>query len=338
LTADKSNFFSLCDFPMALSAHHYVFDVVPLLGDCIDKLQSTIDRDLRGRHDALYELKDVLVATEQTVHQYISHVLAIEQKSLSQNSLPIYNHDVTNNITIMETLATLKQLLEAKQSQESTENRRLTYLNPQDPARQHSYYTARSATDSLLFRLIVALQLCLVRIDDAHFVLSGRRIGAPANHERLDDKRLFMITSCCCVLGAGAAVASLSLGGQKRARLLVSSSREIDQKALLMILAEGGVTLAVGKWIHSMWKTLWMTDKIARSTHEIDDWLAQWQMVKPRSSSTRPFEMPEMSHNRKDTYLPQKEELLDDNSRQLIEYAMKNGPKVSRSSCTILIT
>jgi hypothetical protein len=126
---------------------------------------------------------------------------------------------------------------------------------------------------------------------------------------------------------------------QMRMRALVASSSSkgvvVDKKVLLTVLAEGGVTVAVGKWIHSMWKTIWMTDKIVRSTNEIEEWLAQWEMVQPRYPRGRPFEMVDKNrsnNNRKETDLPQKEqELLDDSSRQLIEYAMKNGPKVSRS-------
>ena len=364
---------------MAFSAH-YISDVVPLLDDCIDKLQKTIDQDLRGSHDALYEMKDVLMATERTLHIYLNCVLETEKKRSHPppTSLPIeeINHILNQNDrgatattssfcskTIVETLAEIKRILELNQG-ETTESRRQKYLNPQDPTpgnkttssnnnsnsisssgRQRQTYTARSVSDSLLFRLIVALQLCLVRIDDAHFVLTGRRIGAHPGtnaHDRVLDKRLFLLTGCCCVLGAGYAIGSFASKGQgglqrrmTSAATLRDSSGGIDTLPLLKLVAEGGIALSVGKWLHSTWKTLWMTDKIVRSTNEIEDWLTQWQMVQEHSSRGIPAYDDHHRNREQQNQRPvttsqqQKEDLLDDTPSRLIEYSMKNGPRVS---------
>lgn len=70
--------------------------------------------------------------------------------------------------------------------------------------------------------------------------------------------------------------------------------------------------------IKFQWEKLWMTDTIYKSTCEIDEWTRQWQAIQndqlPRGQRERVPERPCA-------------ELLEDKSRRLIEYAMKNSPK-----------
>jgi hypothetical protein len=321
---------------MTVSAHHYAFDAVPLLDDCIDKLQKTIDQDLRGRHDALYDMKEALVSTEQLLHRYLAHVLETERQSLvssrNSSSSSNNNNNMDSDIScIMGTMAGLKAVLEEQRKQEEVQHRKVKFWNPQEDSseRRHSYYTARSATDTLLFRLIVALQLCLVRIDDAHFVITGSRIGVTADEQRTRKRFRLAIAAGCCVAGAGVATVSLS------------RQREIDrpvwlrkdgQHSLLGVVAKAGAALIVGKWLNTKWRTLWMTDKVVRSTNEISEWIQQWQMV--QSTATPKGQMLEHQKERSNdattspTIGSSSSELLDDKSRRLIEYAMQHSSKV----------
>jgi hypothetical protein len=308
---------------MTVLARRYVFDAVPLLDDCIDKLQKTIDQDSQGHHDALYDMKEVLVSTERLLHKYLA--LEIEKKDLTAGA-----HKDASSTSIMGTMAALKEVLEKKQRQEELHNRRIRFRNPQDPipVQNHSYYnTGRSATDTLLFRLIVALQLCLVRIDDAHFVLTGRRIGVSTTDEQKVGRRLLLLTGCCLVC------AGVSLRHQQGGRELRLLPKGVDDSSLVLgALAKIGTTLVVGTWVKSKLNAIWITAKIIQSTNEIEEWIKQWQVVQ---STVPPQEkVDEMwLAERSETSAPsqtttQSQELMDDKSRRLIEYAMRHSRKV----------
>ena len=60
-----------------------------------------------------------------------------------------------------------------------------------------------------------------------------------------------------------------------------------------------------------------MTDKIVRSTAEIEEWHRQWRLIESTSSSSSEDASPE---------------LLDAKSRRLVEYATKEAPKVCKNS------
>jgi hypothetical protein len=303
---------------MTVLARRYIFDAVPLLDDCIDKLQKTIDQDLQGHHDALYDMKEVLVSTERLLHKYLAQVLEIEKKGLTAGA----HRDVSSS-SIMGTMAALKDVLEEKQRQEELNTRRIRFRNPQDPipVQNHSYYnTGRSATDTLLFRLIVALQLCLVRIDDAHFVLTGRRIRVSTMDEQKLGRRLLLLTGCCLVC---AGVSLRHQQGEQKLRVLLPKG--VDNHSLVLgALAKIGTTLVVGKWVKSKLNAIWMTAKIIQSTNGIDEWIKQWQVVQ---STVSPKEKVDEQWLASQT-TTQSPELMDDKSRRLIEYAMKNSPKV----------
>ena len=71
---------------MTATSHHYLFDAVPLLDDCIEKLQRTIDQDSRSRNDALYDMKEVLVYTERLLHRYLDQMIRKESLGLKTRS------------------------------------------------------------------------------------------------------------------------------------------------------------------------------------------------------------------------------------------------------------
>jgi hypothetical protein len=60
----------------------------------------------------------------------------------------------------------------------------------EDRVRPRSLYSTRSTTESLLFRLIVALQLCLVRIEEADNIICGKRPSSnSSNHTSFVSQR-----------------------------------------------------------------------------------------------------------------------------------------------------
>ena len=164
---------------------------------------------------------------------------------------------------------------------------------------------SRSATDSLLFHLIVALQLCLVRIDDARFVITGRRYRDEQTSlaiERQWSTRTITIgvASSICVLGIGS--------------VWMFRSKQKSQPQLngfLRFSRNATVAALVGKLIVREWGSMWMSTKIMKSTAAIEDWQQQWLLVQStREAPSDSLTAPEVK------------------SQRLIEYALNQSPKV----------
>lgn len=319
---------------MTATSHHYLFDAVPLLDDCIEKLQRTIDQDSRSRNDALYDMKEVLVYTERLLHRYLDQMIRKESLGLKTRSASQYGQ----SCTIQETLAEYQRVLEEKRKEEEQNQRRTRFLNPQDPIpNQHStsLYTSRSATDSLLFRLIVALQLCLLRIDDAHLVITGHPIIKPNDQQKRREQRQMTLTvgaGCCFLLGA---VLSWSDRGRADRDRWIKESLVApkDRDSWIRTMTSGGAAILAGRLINIQWKNLWMRDKLFKSTCEIAEWTRQWETVQTAVSPRSQHEQFRQERLRVELQLnsspdqPSTPELMDDKSRRLIEYAMKNNPK-----------
>jgi hypothetical protein len=299
--------------PLMVSTHHYAFDAVALLDDCIDRLQLTIEKDVCGKYDAIYDLKEVLVATEGLLHEYLMDVLEKEKSSLRAGSTT--STSSTGRINLQETrslsatVESLKRVLEEKKRQQEVEMRRVHFRNPQESpvSQKHCYYPTRSAADTLLFRLIVDLQLCLVRIEVAYSVITGRRIGE--THDKHGLQVPLVLTSC--VAGVGAAMVTLSRKNHRECWRLPPRNFE----CLTATSAKVGAALIAAFWIRKSWKVWWMANKIVRSTAEIEEWHQQWRVIESTSSSSSEDESPE---------------LLDAKSRRLVEYAMREAPKVCK--------
>jgi hypothetical protein len=302
--------------PLAVSAHHYAFDAVALLDDCIDRLQLTIEKDVRGKCDALYDLKEILVATERLLHQHFMDVLEKEKNSLragSSKSTPSTGKiNLQETRSLSATVESLKSVLEEKKRQKEVDTRRVHFRNPQESpvSQQHCYYPTRSAADTLLFRLIVDLQLCLVRIEVAYSVITGRRI-LETTHDKHGVHVPLVLASCV----AGAGMVMVALSRNQREWRLPPRNFEV----LTATSAKVGAALIAAFWARKSWKVWWMADKIVRSTAEIEEWHQQWRVIASTSPSSSEDESPE---------------LLDAKSRRLVEYAMKETPRVcKRMTC-----
>ena len=149
----------------------------------------------------------------------------------------------------------------------------------------------RSVTDSLLFRLVVALQLCQVRIDDAQFAITGRRREVSGSTRSSSWTNL----ACVCLI-AGTIGNFYSRRGMNIRELLKLSTR-----------AAAGVTLcAIARY---QFRQAWMSAKVAKSIDELKEWRNQWNHV--HEDDTRG----EIS--------------IEDKSQRLIDYALKQSPKSS---------
>ena len=149
----------------------------------------------------------------------------------------------------------------------------------------------RSVTDSLLFRLVIALQLCQVRIDDAQFAITGRR------KEVSESTRFLSWTNLSCVCLIAGTIGNL----YSRRGLNIRELFKLSTKAVV------GVTLcAVAR---HQFRQAWMSAKVVKSIDELQEWLNQWNHV--HNGDTRG----EIS--------------IDDKARRLIDYALRQSPKTS---------
>jgi hypothetical protein len=282
---------------MASHAHHYALDAVPLLDECIGNLQITIDQDLTGQHDSLYDLKAVLLSCERFLHQHLTNILAQEQKCIDLSNTTM--EALGDTASLVGTMRALKIVLNEKHRQE---------VGNRNRQKQQLPYSSRSATDTLLFRLIVALQLCVLRISDAHLVTTGHLLASAELHRAGNE---MLVLTGVCLVGTGILVSAISIR-QRQERNNMFPEIGISRNWFGL----GGLLL--GKCIHSKFKNLWMRDKLKKSTTEIDEWIQQWKVVQlTRSHDTRQGEEQPLHRG-----------VIDDKSRRLIEYALQRAPKV----------
>ena len=283
----------------AASYHYYAFDAAQLLETCIEHLQDVVELDTKGSHSIFYELKEGLLLIESMLQEYFMQVIREDSaetpdKETTQSQSRSKEQKIPSLTQCMSALRTsMEQKREKDQSKASSSSDR-HHRFTKSPARQiqtsatsratgHTYSSSRNVTDTLLFRLIVALQLCLVRIDDAHFVIANcRRQGNKADTERTHRKRrqrklMVNIGYCGGILGVTAFLL----------RKRDTGNNLMETKDAIQTLAKVGAVAFLGRMTLRTWKTLWMTSKLDKTIVEITEWRQQWVLVHSDGSATK---------------------------------------------------
>lgn len=332
------------------SYHYYAFDAAQLLETCTIQLQDVVELDTRGSHAILYELKEGLLRTENMLQTYFIQVIrednagiALEtpgQESSEQKSKPVAKKPLSLTECMSFLRTSMEQQRENSKNGDDT-NKASTPRHDRftkSPARQiqtlavsgttiHDYSSSRNVTDTLLFRLIVALQLCQVRIDDAHFVIAGcRRHSNEADAERTRQKRrrrkwMANIGYYGGILGVTAFLLRRRDSGNSRVDVNRDSNKEVIQ-----VLTKVGSAAFIGRMTMRKWKTLWMTSKLDKTMVEIVEWQQQWTLVHSCSDgSTR------MNSSNALSQLQSSERCTKE--ERLIDYAQKRNPGNNVCSC-----
>ena len=304
--------------------HYYAFDAAQLLETCIDHLQEVVELDTRGSHSILYELKEGLLQIESVLRDYFQQVI---QEDTGESTAEKKPKSVPSLADCMSAIrATMEQTREEDQAKASSASstRHQHFPNNKSPARHvqtsttpgvplHTYSSSRNLTDTLLFRLIVALQLCIVRIDDAHFVIAAcRRQGSKADKRRKRRRRTLManVGYCGGILGVTAFLL--------RRRDTDGSNSNVSTEAI-QTLAKVGAVAFLGRMTVKKWKTLWMTSKLDKTMMELAEWQRQWVLVHSdrsmRKNSTGSF-----------TQLDSNESGDAGKAEILMEYARQRNP------------
>ena len=321
--------------------HHYAIDAASLLEKCLMRLRETIDLDTRSRHKDLFDEMEVALAnTERHLHAYMIQLIALERETIDEDGSDHVPATLSECSKTLQTVMYAKkqkqrwslQVHQVKRSQNRARNRRKKekeynafmdhsvdrrdaggghdVIPSFEPAGDSSvsgairptFDQSRSATDTLLFRLIVALQLCLVRIDDARFVITGRRYHEDATLVETSWSPVMIgVAGAVCMLGIGSVWMIRSRGNNPRLRM----------HGLLCFSGKITVVAFAGKLMVNEWGNVWMTAKIRKSTAAVKEWQQQWLFVQTTADSPSGSLTPEAR------------------SQRLIEYALSQSPKVS---------
>jgi hypothetical protein len=329
-------------------AHHYAIDAACLLEKCLTLLRETIEQTTHGRHKALFDMEEALVNAERLLHAYIIQLIALEHETIDEDASDHVPPTLSECIETLQAVLEAKkqkqrwsrQVHEVKRSRSRARNKKKRqreinesvavdwvdwqeaegkqdasqlYQPALDSSRsgaiQATFDQSRSATDSLLFRLIVALQLCLVRVDDARFVITGYRYQEDLVEASWSPVKTGIAGTV--KIGIAGTICMLGFGSIWMLR------SKIDKPWLRMdgILRFSGKIAAAafaGKLIVREWGNVWMTAKIMKSIAAIEEWQQQWLFIQTTGDSSS-------------CYLA----LPDAKSQRLIEYALSQSPKVS---------
>lgn len=175
---------------------------------------------------------------------------------------------------------------------------------PSSPARHtgsNGFSPTRSSNDSNLFRLIVTLQLCFVRIEEANSVLcrgkAGLQSGDPiATSGRYrsdsiqDDLRFCSANKIDSDFAVSTVVVAESDRSIGRLRLLtfaflgigatfyMTTTSKTKDERIQLAKSAGKMTLGVAtaSLVRKRWRILTMNARLANSGDAIEDWIMQW--------------------------------------------------------------
>mmetsp|Transcript_19278 Transcript_19278/g.43477 ORF Transcript_19278/g.43477 Transcript_19278/m.43477 type:complete len:874 (-) Transcript_19278:1776-4397(-) len=170
--------------------------------------------------------------------------------------------------------------------------------------------SSRSEEDSSLFRLVVTLQLCLVRIEEANAILCKGRAkptddSGPPRRFRTDSITCDIEKAASVDSDASSEVSSAEFDQRTRNKIgygglifaaglaggtLVLSSR--NRRTTQVKLVSAGRTLsclAVISFVRKRWRIICMNARIANSAEVAEDWILSWILLVNKTGSTDKF-------------------------------------------------
>eukprot|EP00934_Nitzschia_sp_Nitz4_P003443 Nitzschia sp. Nitz4//scaffold35_size145790//108588//111035//NITZ4_003045-RA/size145790-augustus-gene-0.123-mRNA-1//1//CDS//3329549169//3433//frame0 len=292
---------SLSSQASPISSRHYIFDAAQLLLKNVDKLDLTIELDTQCRHRSLRGMQQALCDTEDLLKDYVCGIL----QQMSQGVPETVSHLVSLNTLIQR----LRLAIE-KNKRDSSEKG--AHGSP-DPMHLTSSLYSRNATDSLLFRLIVTLQLSLLRVEDALVVL--RRKNTKSSQElSLGSTLRWGISGSFFVFGVTA-------WSSTSPRFRSMKWQQLSMIQWIPTIGYSVAAICIGVLSRNQWNHLWMTHKIDKSTSELEHWIRQWRAIQPMDSPRTPQEQVRQEHGIRAL------EVLDESSRRIMNYSIRHSPQ-----------
>ncbi|EEC51904.1 predicted protein [Phaeodactylum tricornutum CCAP 1055/1] len=296
---------------------HYSFDAAAFLDQCLKAIQEVIDAEHSSRrtHPALTDLRGCLLTTEHLLFEHFQFLLERERREVSSSKTVhslLCSRVYPSNLQSLVEL--LKRILQEKQALDQEHPEQAYVYHQQDQYR--SYYQSRNSIDSLLFRLVVILQLCLVRTDDAR---NSTNFGRRKDIALTNTPGYFSWWIIATVGFAGARTAATAFP-----RTLLAIRGAAAREGVTIVQAVGGLVLLMSSAnaIRKRWGKLWIASRIANSSESLQEWNQQWAMLqfnvsKDDKSSNAPSSSPTLPAF--DTCKTQK----------LVRYAFRDTPWAS---------
>mmetsp|Transcript_9314 Transcript_9314/g.14352 ORF Transcript_9314/g.14352 Transcript_9314/m.14352 type:complete len:721 (+) Transcript_9314:66-2228(+) len=262
---------------MKSTQHHYAFDAASLLHTSLKELRKAMLLQGQIRQTALIEMEEVLVRIQHLLHAYFVRIIEIERQSQveeSDNDI----HDESVEITpcsLYESVGALQKIMRNRMPRQSNDcryevNERISSLEMKiDQKTNHHQneaikkdimpiFSSKSETDSMLFRLIVALQLCLVRIHDIYALFRKGSFSF----------RTIALSATC--FGISAFAVRPQFKNIRRGEIAEISKISISTISLL----------SFSKFCYR----LWMLGKLSNSTKALKAWKEQWMFIEKDKS------------------------------------------------------
>jgi hypothetical protein len=323
--------------------YHYAFEAVGLLQQSTEQLQAVIEYDEQRSSTAathhvstssLYDMKEALVLVEQALYCFFVILIEDERASAAREAgkLPDCCIDLASSADTLRSM-----ILDERQEQQRAS---LGSVNAQHhSSNPHIYYTSRSVTDSLLFRLIVVLQLCLVRIEDARLVICGSRFWwlPPGSSTQSSPSSSYLLawgipTLLNGVAGSFGLAASVLVLNGHRPMLLLSDrmeSRLAASRGWILPIAKASVSIVAVQWVHRQWGQMLTSTKLTNSTESLAAWCRQWELFMDHKTRVRPRSRSPVRDE------PHRQQRIEESAavdcarnQRLIEYVLHDTPKV----------
>jgi acetyl esterase/lipase len=264
----------------------------------------------RNVHELL-ALDDVLICVERLLHTHLLDLLDREMEFLSSVlQEQSDNHGTKNNKqgvlllhdffgehiqypTISDTINTLshaeRMSRDYRVAVANNNTTTSTTTITASAATTSTTMSSRSMKDSSLFRLIVTLQLCLVRLDEANSVLCNGLATcyttsptAPAAATAANNSNSAKLSSSSNEpwqwmtnynIVAGGSVGLLSLGGATATVILSMKTKQRNTFKLARNITFGMTT---AYYIRKRWRTFCINARIADTATVTEDWIFNW--------------------------------------------------------------
>ena len=256
----------------------------------------------RVAHELL-ALDDVLSCVDRLVHTHLLDLLDREMEFLS-SILQHQQNSGTSNManekrglllhdffgehiqypTLNDTISTLTHAERMSREYRLQVNTSITTSST-------TTMSSRSMKDSSLFRLIVTLQLCLVRLDEANSVLCHGQAGSSSssyNNSNSSEEDL-SLSSCeqrrWMTNHITTGVGLLSLGGAAAIILILKSKQRNTSFKLV-----GNITLgmATASYIRKRWRIFCINARIADTAAVTEDWIFNWICLVNNNNNNKP--------------------------------------------------